>query len=161
MQGIKHLFVAQNCSQQYGQSENFLLARGGTKRKYHLIKWTRIYKSKTGGLGIKDRRKWWWKLEQQDEIWQGIVKAMYIKEQSIHTVSHKHDNSSIWADLLKIKTLTFKDSGNGKKTRFWKDPWLYEEPLCGKFHTLFQLCEQQDITVAKWMELNLQLSITR
>ena len=46
--------------------------QGGTKRKYHLIKWEIICKSKRkGGLGIKNLRKmninllckWWWKLE--------------------------------------------------------------------------------------------------
>lgn len=50
----------------------FFLQGGGTKRKYHLIKWEIICKSKKkGGLGIKNLRKmninllckWWWKLE--------------------------------------------------------------------------------------------------
>jgi hypothetical protein len=36
---------------------NFFWQGGSTKRKYHLIKWTRIYKSKMGGLGVKDLRK--------------------------------------------------------------------------------------------------------
>lgn len=51
----------------------FFWQGGGTKRKYHLVRWVKICKSKKkGGLGIKDLKKmnlslltkWWWKLEQ-------------------------------------------------------------------------------------------------
>lgn len=52
----------------------FFWQGGRTKKKYHLVKWTKICKSKKkGGLGIKDLRKmnvsllakWWWKLEMR------------------------------------------------------------------------------------------------
>jgi hypothetical protein len=57
----------------------FFWQRGQTKRKYHLLRWTKICKSKkNGGLGIKDIRKmnlslickWWWKLEKKEGLWQ-------------------------------------------------------------------------------------------
>ena len=60
----------------------FFWQGGGTKKKYHLVKWTKICKSKKkGGLGIKDLKvmnmsllaKWWWKLEQETGIWQDII----------------------------------------------------------------------------------------
>lgn len=89
--------------------------RGGhTKRKYHLVKWLKICKSKKkGGLGIKDIRKmnvsllckWWWKLDKEDGLWQKIVKFKYIKNGSICDVSHKQFDSAIWADLLKVKNV--------------------------------------------------------
>jgi hypothetical protein len=56
------------------------------QKKYHLVKWVKICKSKKkGGLGIKDLRemnvsllaKWWWKLEQEDGLWQDIINAKY------------------------------------------------------------------------------------
>jgi len=66
----------------------FFWQGGGTKRKYHLVKWEIICKSKKkGGLGIKDLRKmnisllykWWWKLEKEDGLWQKIIKFKYLK----------------------------------------------------------------------------------
>ena len=54
--------------------KRFFWQGGGTKRKYHLVKWSRICKTREkGGLGVKDLRKmnisllckWWWKLEKK------------------------------------------------------------------------------------------------
>jgi hypothetical protein len=70
--------------------------QGGTEKKYHLIRWVKICKSKKrGGLGIKDIRKmnlsllckWLWKIDSEEGLWQQIVKFKY---------------SPIWADLLKV-----------------------------------------------------------
>lgn len=58
---------------------SFFWQGGETKRKYHLVKWTKICKhKKKGGLGIKDIRKmninllckWWWKLDNEEGLWQ-------------------------------------------------------------------------------------------
>jgi hypothetical protein len=60
----------------------FFWQGGGTKKKYHLIRWTKICKSKKkGGLGIKDIRKmnisllckWWRRLDKEDGLWQKII----------------------------------------------------------------------------------------
>ena len=41
-----------------GQRRSFFWQGGSQKRKYHLVRWTTIYKSKRkGGLGIKNIRK--------------------------------------------------------------------------------------------------------
>jgi len=112
----------------------FFLARGGgTKKKYHLIKWTKICKSKKkGGLGIKSIRKmnisllckWLWKLETEDGVWQQIINFKYLKNDSICTVKHRQTNSAIWSDLLKIRDVYLQGRkmkvGNGQKTLFWK-----------------------------------------
>jgi hypothetical protein len=90
----------------------FFWQGGRTKRKYHLIKWEIICKNmKKGGLGIKDLRKlnisllckWWWRLETEEGLWQEIIKHKYLKNKSIHEVSHKLNDSPIWADILKVK----------------------------------------------------------
>lgn len=58
------------------------------KRKYYLVKWSKVCKAKKkGGLGIKNLRKmnvsllvkWWWRSENENGLWQDIVKAKYIK----------------------------------------------------------------------------------
>jgi len=83
---------------------SFFWQGGGTKKKYHLVKWETICKSKKyGGLGIKDLRKmnisllckWWWKLEMEEGLWQEIVKFKYLKNQSIHEVGHKLNDSNV------------------------------------------------------------------
>ena len=65
------------------QRRTFFWQVGGTRRKYHLIRWGTLYKSKyKGGVGIKDIRKmnigllckWWWKLESEDGIWQILIR---------------------------------------------------------------------------------------
>jgi hypothetical protein len=120
----------------------FFWQGGGTKRKYHLIKWPKICKHKRkGGLGIKDIRKmninllckWWRKLEVEDGLWQQIVRFKYLNTESICTVSHRQSDSPIWSDLLKIKNVYLQgrkiETRNGKNTLFWLDSWLYDKPL--------------------------------
>jgi len=128
----------------------FFWQGGGTKRKYHLVKWEIICKSKKkGGLGIKDLKrlnisllcKWWWKLEKEDGLWQQIVKFKYLRNSSIIEVKHKVSDSPMWSDLLKIKDIYLQGRGisvkNGGISRFWQDPWLYEEPLSSYAPLLF------------------------
>jgi hypothetical protein len=49
----------------------------GVKKKYHIVKWLKIYKPlKKGGLGIHDLRKmnlsclckWWWNIERGEGL---------------------------------------------------------------------------------------------
>ena len=69
--------------------KRFFWQGGGTKKKYYLVKWSKICVPKNkGGLGIKDPRKlnisllakWWWKLENGEGLWQDIVMAKYVKK---------------------------------------------------------------------------------
>lgn len=134
---------------------------GGTRKKYHLVKWIKICKSKKkGGLGIKDLKKmnvslmakWWWRLEQEEGLWQSIVKHKYLRNRSIFNVKHRANDSPIWSDLLKVKDVYLKGRGisikNGVKTRFWCDSWLYDRPLMIITPILYILCEQKEVSVA-------------
>ena len=76
------------------QRRTFFWQGGGQKKKYHLLRWDIINKSKTyGGLGIKNIHKmnvslcllceWWWKVETENDIWQQIVKKkIYVQRHS-------------------------------------------------------------------------------
>jgi hypothetical protein len=84
------------------------------KKKYHLIRWPKICRSKRkGGLGIKDIRKmnisllckWWWKLDNEKELWQDIVRYKYLRSGSVCTMSHRQPDSPMWTDLLKIRDI--------------------------------------------------------
>jgi hypothetical protein len=120
----------------------FFWQGSGTKKKYHLIKWEIICKSKKkGGLEIKDLRKlnislmckWWWRLEIEEGLWQDIVKYKYLNNKSIHEVGHKINDSPMWYELLKVKSIYLQGRGvtfrRENLTRFWLDPWVYKEPL--------------------------------
>lgn len=94
------------------QRRKFFWQGGGTRKKYHLVKWDNICKSKMkGGLGVKDIAKmdvsllckWWWKLEREEGVWQEIIEKKYLKGNHISTVKHRLDDSPIWSDLLKIR----------------------------------------------------------
>jgi len=62
-------------------------------------------------------------------------------------VKHRQTDSAIWADLLKIRDIYLQGRkviiGNGKKTLFWKDKWLYEKSLEVLFPDLFAMCLNQ------------------
>jgi hypothetical protein len=49
--------------------------------------------------------KWWWKLEKENGLWQDLVKAKYLQNKNISTVTHRLDDSPAWHDLLKIKNI--------------------------------------------------------
>lgn len=96
----------------------FFWQGGVLKKKYHLIRWPSVRKSKKkGGVGIKDLTKlnisllskWWWRLEKEEGLWQDLVRAKYLTKHSIHTVSHKLDDSPIWYDYLKSKVISERE----------------------------------------------------
>jgi len=98
------------------------------EKKYHLVKWDIINKSKKfGGLGIKNILlmnisllcKWWWKLETDKGLWQSIVKMKYLQDETVRTVKLNPNISPVWHDLLKVKPIYLKgrvlSTKNGKK----------------------------------------------
>jgi len=42
-------------------------------------------------------------LERDEGLWQDIVRHKYLRNNSIHSVSHRLTNSAVWYDLLKVK----------------------------------------------------------
>ena len=95
--------------------------------------------------------KWFWRLETEPGIWQEIIKYKYLKHKFVCTVKHRQSDSAIWHDLLKIRDVYLQGRkiivGNGRKTLFWRDKWLYEKSLEVLFPDLFAMCLQQNITV--------------
>jgi hypothetical protein len=66
--------------------KRFFWQGNSVKKKYHLVKWAVITKPKRkGGLGVKGMRKmnlsllckWWWKVENEEGLWQEIVRKKY------------------------------------------------------------------------------------
>jgi hypothetical protein len=85
---------------------------------------------KKGSLGVKDLRrmnlsllcKWWWKLENEEGLWQEIVKKKYKIQGGIARLRYSPSNSLVWNDLIKVKDLYLEgrivEIGNGEDTNF-------------------------------------------
>jgi hypothetical protein len=136
------------------------------KKKYHLVKWDKICKSKRkGGLGMKKLRrmnisllcKWWWMLEKEEGLWQEIVRKKYIRQSPICLIKERMSDSPIWKDLLKVRQIYLQGRkykiNNEKSVSFWLDKWLDDKPLCVAYPILFDLCADKRISVHEmWSE---------
>ena len=156
------------------QRRTFFWQGGSHKRKYHLVRWEIINKSKKyGGLGIKNIQlmnisllcKWWWKLETGTGLWQEIVKMKYMQGETVSSVKHRLNNSPVWNDLLKIKPIYLMGRSliakNGRKTSLWLDSWLHNRPLSFSAPVLFDLCCEKNISVHSFLAKQGQLHFSR
>jgi hypothetical protein len=85
-------------------------------------------------------------------MWQDIVRKNYRVRGGIATLKYKPSNSPVWNDLIKIKNLYMYGRvvkiGNGEDTDFWLDAWCGDTTLKEKFSDLFEISEEQNISVA-------------
>lgn len=115
----------------------FFCQGGGVMRRYYLVKWSRVCRSNSnGGLGVKDTRKqntsllvkWWWKLETQKGVWQDIIRAKYLRRQTMTSFESKFNDSPICKAIVKVKEHYLAGRKvvlqSGNLTRVWKDPLL-------------------------------------
>ena len=139
----------------------FWQSLGGRKR-YHLVCWDRICRSKDkGGLGVKDLRKqnisllvkWWWKLDTQEGLWQDIVKAKYLKKDTVATVKSKFNDSPIWKDIMKVKDYYMRGRtvqiNSGDIAQVWEDSLNGMPPMRVQYPQLFSICNLPKIAVDK------------
>ena len=111
------------------QRRTFFWQGGGTKKKYHLVKWDVIcFSKRKGGLGVKDifkmnislLCKWWWRLENEDGLWQTLIRNKYMKQDTISTIKSRLDDSPIWSSLMKVRQIYLRgrkiQTKNGKNT---------------------------------------------
>jgi hypothetical protein len=126
-----------------------------------LVRWAKICKDKkNGGLGIKNLRrmnvsllcKWWRSLENENDLWQEIVKLKYLKGTPICLVQNKMSDSPVWSDLLKIRPIYLRGReyrlNNVKVISFWRETWLEDNPICSDYPILFDLCNDQNVAVS-------------
>jgi hypothetical protein len=99
-------------------------------------------------------------LDNEQGLWQEIVKFKYIKEKSICTVKHRQSDSPIQADLLKIRKIyLYKEEssqlGMGKRHFFGKIfGYMINLYIC--FSLIYLLCANNLISL--FLKLNLILS---
>jgi hypothetical protein len=67
--------------------------------------------------------------------------------------------------MLKVKDIYLSGRSmkvnDGNRTHFWGDTWCGPIPLKNKFLGLFEICDNQDITVSVAAELGWQFTFRR
>jgi hypothetical protein len=124
-----------------------------------MVKWEVLCKPKEfGGMGFSDTRirnicllsRWIFRLENdsQDLSYQ-IPRKKYMGDNGFFLSKGK--GSQFWTSLHKIKRwfkmATSYEVGDGRKTLFWHDVWWGKCPFKILFPSLFECCEQMDISV--------------
>lgn len=119
-----------------------------------------------GGLGVLDLElmnisllcKWLWKLENEEGVWQEILRKKYLSKQTLSQVESGPGNSQFWAGLLSVKKLFLDRCSrvlrSGSNTRFWEDIWYGEMSLQLKFPRLYTLTFSKQITVKQVIQSN-------
>ena len=118
-----------------------------------------------GGLGVLDLEvmniallsKWLWKLFNEDGLWQQILRAKYLKKDTLCQVVKKSGDSHFWQGLMEIKHLFWSycriDLGNGEKTSLWEDHWIGDKYLSKTFSRLFDTSLNKKISVKTAVEM--------
>ena len=136
---------------------------GKNKRRYHLVKWSHVCRSKKkGGIGVKDLQKqnisllskWWWQLGIGKALWQDIVKDKYLKRSSTAYLKQKFNKSSVWKSLLKVKEYYMTRRGIyirvGDVARLWHDSITMHPPLRVTYPDLFSIANFPDDMVSQF-----------
>lgn len=139
-----------------------------------MVRWARVCRSKRiGGLGIKDLHKqnvsllvkWWWKLESGDGLWQRIVRVRYFKRKTVANVQTRFSDSPCWKAIMKVKEVYMAGRkikiNHGDLVRIWQDPWLLDIPLKSRFPILFDICQDQDCTLADFVTNGYEIRFRR
>lgn len=85
------------------------MARGSGHQKYHLVNWPTICRPKDqGGLGVLDLDimnisllgKWLWKLENDEGLWQQLLRRKYLGKCTLAQAMCKPGVSHFWQGLM-------------------------------------------------------------
>jgi hypothetical protein len=120
----------------------------------------RIGDKKIKEMNISLLCKWWWLLENEDGMWQDIVRLKYVNGTPVCLIQPRMCHSPCWKDLMKIRRIYLAgkvyENNDGKMISFWLDHWMSDEPICKKFPILFELtvnqkCSVHEVAAADWV----------
>ncbi|KAJ0472993.1 hypothetical protein HanLR1_Chr15g0574651 [Helianthus annuus] len=135
----------------------------GTSPEKDKIKWVSWKSTMTpidlGGMGFGSLQmanlamlsKWWWRFKiDRGRLWRKVVWALHSHSRSWSFIPAKLSLPGPWKQIRNISR-DFESLGidlaalfqvcpsRQKDVSFWKERWLFEEPLCDKFPQLFCL----------------------
>jgi hypothetical protein len=109
--------------------------------------------------------KWWWKLENEEGPWQDFMRKKNLGYSGIYCAKHRNGDSPLWYDLLHVREIYLCGRrmavGNGCRTSFWGDAWCGHSPLKYKFPEIYEICNEQNISVAASANMGWRLSFRR
>ncbi|CAL1384516.1 unnamed protein product [Linum trigynum] len=125
-------------------SRDFIWGDEEEKAKMHLVAWETLTKPKDyGGVGLRQTRQaniamlakgCWRMLQEKESLWSRILYSKYGgKRQGLDIFRKSQGSSFTWNSLLKAADLFKKGCAwnikNGRRTKFWLDPWILQVPL--------------------------------
>uniref|UniRef100_A0A452ZZZ2 Reverse transcriptase zinc-binding domain-containing protein n=1 Tax=Aegilops tauschii subsp. strangulata TaxID=200361 RepID=A0A452ZZZ2_AEGTS len=131
----------------------FFWAGENNKQKYHMVKWSEIYKPKDqGGLGVISSKrmniallsKWLWRIQTEEGgLWLQIIRGKYLRGQLLAFAS-RSGGSQFWQSVMSLLPIlrigTSIQIGSGAATLFWLDKWAGPRPFAERFVALFSIC---------------------
>eukprot|EP00253_Pinus_taeda_P001588 PITA_01588 len=142
---------------------NFLWGSTSLNRKWALVKWTEVCKTKLeGGLGLRDPLQsnntmgaiiWWNWVSKPNTPWAQLWQAKYARGSQWNDLIRMNPTSQgslIWNNAKTqscfIQDHSFWEIHSGKAARFWEDSWQQLPKLANLFHKpLWQGEEYTDI----------------
>ncbi|GJW02620.1 RNA-directed DNA polymerase, eukaryota, reverse transcriptase zinc-binding domain protein [Tanacetum coccineum] len=148
---------------------NFFLGADPDKRKITWVSWKKVLAHKNqGGLGVNSfyalnlalMFKWIWRfLTASSCLWISVIKSIHGNSGGLENLPSYCGPISTWSrsvnatnklkekgvDLMKYCKLVI---GNGNATRFWHHRWCGDVCFKDRFHRLFNLELQKDVSVA-------------
>ncbi|CAL1357331.1 unnamed protein product [Linum trigynum] len=125
-------------------SRDFIWGDEDNHSKFHLVAWERLTKPKAqGGVGIRPTRQanlamlakgGWRLLRDKESIWRQLLLSKYGGQRADLDILRKVQGSSFtWSSFSKAADLLKQGCAwnirNGRRTKFWSDPWVLQVPL--------------------------------
>lgn len=84
-----------------------------------------------------------------------MIRAKYLRRDTVTSVRVKFGDSPIWKAIMKVKEHYLAGRGvvlnSGNIARVWVDPLNNNPPLRFKFPVLYNICNDQEIMMAKFV----------
>jgi hypothetical protein len=94
--------------------------------------------------------------ETQQDLWQDIVRAKYVKDDHVCLIKNRVSDSLMWKDLMKVHHIYLKgreyNINHENAIRLWLDVWLGTDPLCKQYLVLYDLCVDRNCSASALAE---------
>ncbi|KAF5760166.1 putative RNA-directed DNA polymerase [Helianthus annuus] len=147
---------------------DFLWGSNPEQEKMKWVAWKSMMTPKDlGGMGFGSLRavnlamlsKWWWRFKvERDSLWKKVVWEVHNNSRTWSFIPAKMSMAGPWKQIHNLKidfnamgfcleSLFRGSPGSDREMFFWKERWLFEEPLCEKFPALFQLERYKNVLI--------------